>query len=449
MRGRRQVGKSRLLTEFVESAGVPSVYFTAVRGASLQAQMAHLAADISASRLPLPDSALLFETAPGTWGDALVRLGMACRASPCVVVVDEFPWLAEASPSVEGELQRAWDRDLQHLPVLVVLVGSDVSTMERLTGHDRPLFGRSREMVVAPFTPAECATALGAGAHAMAAFDTYLLTGGYPRLVADAARFRQPEAFAFHGLQDETSDLVVLGQRSLDAEFPPDAQARRVLSAIGAHEVGVSTFQQVVGQLAGDRHAAQTAVTRAVALLEQQVRVLSIDTPVGAPKNTKLRRYRIRDPYLRFWFRFVEPHLADISRGREDIATDVFRQAWPSYRGKAIEPVVADAVACLAPSLPGLTHTVQVGGWWNRLNNPEVDLVLADRSGDFLALGSVKWRARGRFGRRDMAELVAARAQIPAAHHASFLAVCPAGADPAAGVGTVLTPDELLSAWPG
>lgn len=105
--------------------------------------------------------------------------------------------------------------------------------MERLTEHDRPLYGRARSTTVAPFDPAECAEALGSGGNPLAAFDTALITGGYPRLVLDRARAHSTRAFVHEQLGDENSDLAVMGQRSLDAEFPDAQQARRVLSAMG------------------------------------------------------------------------------------------------------------------------------------------------------------------------------------------------------------------------
>lgn len=105
--------------------------------------------------------------------------------------------------------------------------------MERLTEHDRPLYGRARSTTIAPFDPAECAEALGDEGDPLAALDTVLITGGYPRLVLDRARARSTRAFVHEQLGDENSDLAVMGQRSLDAEFPDAQQARRVLSAMG------------------------------------------------------------------------------------------------------------------------------------------------------------------------------------------------------------------------
>ncbi|MPY95484.1 MAG: hypothetical protein GEV08_21230 [Acidimicrobiia bacterium] len=405
------------------------------------------AADATTGDRPLPDARVLFGEPPATWTDAFGRLGVACRDRPTVVVLDEFPWAAESDPTLEGRLQNAWDRELQHLPVLFVLVGSDVATMERLTGHDRPLYGRARELVVRPFNPAECAEALGSPAP-LAVFDAYLVTGGYPRLVAECARAGCAEHFVTSGLMDENSDLAVVGQRSVDAEFPEGDQARRVLSAVGGLEVGHATFSGVAGRLGDDGSAAGTATTRAVKVLSEAKGVLAVDRPVGSARTSRLRRYRITDPYLRFWFRFVERQVPNMARGRADLAVAAFERDWPSWRGSAIEPVVRDALARLAPEDEPLADVTDVGAWWNRDSSHEYDVVAATGRGRVALLGSVKWRLRRPFDAADLAELAQGRSVVPHAEAAKLAAICPAGVDPAVAADVRYTPGSLLGAWP-
>jgi hypothetical protein len=69
-----------------------------------------------------------------------------------------------------------------HLSSRMKKLRSDVTMMERLTSHDRPLYGRAREDVIDAFNPAEVGSALGSGVSAMKTFDAYLATGGYPNL---------------------------------------------------------------------------------------------------------------------------------------------------------------------------------------------------------------------------------------------------------------------------
>ena len=243
MRGRRRVGKSRLVEEFIRREGVPHVFFTASRQSSGR-ELALFAEEVAASDLPAAGvvrGGLTFET----WDAALALISStADRSSPAVVVLDEFPYLVEEDPAIEGTLQKVWDRQLSRVPVLLIVVGSDVSMMQALTEYGRPLYGRpTREMVVEPFDPAETADMLGL--PAADALDAQLIAGGFPLTMRSWGRGTGLWEFLTESLTDPTSSLIVSGERALAAEFPTEAQAREVLSTIGA---GETTFTNIANR---------------------------------------------------------------------------------------------------------------------------------------------------------------------------------------------------------
>ncbi len=447
IRGRRQSGKSRLLAEFVERSRVPYLFTTAIKNASPALQLATTMDDLATAHVPLPERRTAFAAPATTWADLFARLPIAIGDGPAVVVLDEFPWAVETDETLEGVLQNAWDQSLEHLPVLVVLVGSDVAMMERLTEHDRPLYGRASERTVRPLTPAGVAEACGPDRGPVDVFDVYLATGGYPRLVTEATRHRSATRFVHAQLTDDSSPLVVVGQRVLSSEFRDAEAARTVLEAIGSIEVGHATFSSAVAHLGGDEKTAGTQVTRALEPLQRK-RMVSIDVPVGAGARSRLRRYRITDPYLRFWFRYCAPELAHIERGRVDLAVDRYDRDYRSWRGRSIEPVVHEAVDRLAADPRGDFAGVEtIGSWWDRSNDHEYDVVASDRRDRVRWIGSVKWRTNRPMRRADLSELADARAVIPHAQDARSLAVCPAGATDDAGFDAVLTADDLLAAF--
>ena len=446
LRGRRQSGKSRLLAEFVERAGLPYLFTTAVKNAPPDVQLQTVADDLHTARTPLPALDTAFAANPTSWADLFARLPLAFDGQPGVVVLDEFPWAVETDDTLEGTLQAAWDRTFEQLPVLWVVIGSDVAMMERLTEHDRPLYGRTREMVVAPLSPAEVAAAVG-DRDPVDVIDVYLATGGYPRLVSAAAEHPDAATFVHAQLSDDTSPLMVTGQRVLSSEFRDAESVRTVLEAIGSVEVGHATFSSAVGVLGGEEKAAGAAVARALEPLQAK-RLVTIDMPVGAGPRSKLRRYRIVDPYLRFFFRFCQPELAHVEQGRADLARSRFNRDYSSWRGRAVEPVVHAAVARLAAGGDGRFADVeQVGSWWDRSKDHEFDLVGADRARKATWVGSVKWRSGRPMNRRYLGTLAAARAVVPGAQEARLLAVCPAGVDVGAGFDGVLVAGDIVDAF--
>ncbi len=446
IRGRRQVGKSRLLTEMVERSGAPYLFTTAVKTGAPAMQLEQAMSDLRTSRRPLPAADTAFAAGAISWRDLFARLPIALDGQPAIVVLDEFPWATETDGTLEAVLQNAWDRTLEQLPLLVILVGSDLAMMERLVEHDRPLFGRAHEMVVSALDPAETAQALG-DRDPVDILDVHLTTGGYPRLLSEARRYPDARSFVFAGLGDDQSPLSNAGQRMLDAEFRDAEQARTVLEAIGAVEVGHPTFSSAVGNLGRD-DAAKTAVTRALKSLVEVKKVVAIDVPVNVPsRKTKTRRYRIVDPYLRFWFRYCRPHLADIARGRDDLAVDHYDRDYSSWRGKTIEPVVHEAVSHLARIDERFDGVEQVGAWWDRTGQREYDVAAATRAGAVAWLGTVKWRPNKPVTTGEVAALAEGRADVPAATHARLLAVCPAGTAEGSGADVTLAAADIVASW--
>ena len=223
--------------------------------------------------------------------------------------------------------------------------------------------------------------------------------------------------------------LADIAQLNLAGELSDSASARLVLDAIGADEVGIVNFSAIAATLGGGK-AAETAVTRAMKVLAEVKQILAVDFP-GGRLDSRLKRYRIADPYLRFWFRFVEPQLRNIEIGRPDLAVDAFRRSWPSWRGRAIEPLVREAVLRLAPRLEGALAGIEaVNPWWERSGTHEFDLIGTGHDRLPVAVGSVKWRENLPFGDRDLAKLAAARSVVPHAERASLLAVSPQGVAP-------------------
>jgi AAA+ ATPase superfamily predicted ATPase len=447
IRGRRQVGKSTAIEAFVNTCEVPHIVTTGVFAISSHQQIERANEAFAETSRPLPGQEIFAGSIPTTWREWFSRLAAAAGRGPIVAVIDEFPWCTAADPTLDGELQVIWDRVLERLPILLILVGSDVAMMERYGEHDRPLFGRLTPLVISALGPAEVAEAL-TGVTAFDAIDAYLITGGYPRLVTDLIRAGTgARTWAKHAVLDPFNPLVTTAQLTLDSEFPDPTAAYQVLSAIGAHDVATPSFGDLLADIQGpsSRKTTETALTRALAILAGPKALILRDTPAWAQPTGRLRRYRLTDPYLRFWFRYVARRVEDISRGRGDLAAADIERDWTSWRGRAVEPLVRDAVMLLGKDDPRLVGVENAHAWWTAKADIEVDIVAtnAERS---LVVGSIKWRAERGFDDRDLAKLAAARRLVPRAQQAALAAVIPSGQAPA-GIDIVLTADDIISAW--
>jgi uncharacterized protein len=437
IRGRRRVGKSRLVEEFAHRCGVPHVFFTAT-GTLKNEELAGFGDQVAASDLPEASGFAEFAT-PQTWDAALTLLaGILPTDQPSMVVIDEMPYLVREDPGFEGTLQKLFDRTFSKLPVLLVLIGSDVAMMEALNTYGRPFYQRGTEMVVPPLNPAEVAAMLDIGP--VDAFDAYLVSGGLPLILDEWPRGASLWDYLERAVTRPTSAIVVSGERALAAEFPTGAQAHIILRAIGH---GERTFS-LIARAAGDLNPG--SLKRSLDLLIDK-RIVEADLPLST-KPSKETRYRVADPHLRFWLSFLGPGLPAIERGRGDQVLAAIRRSWPSWRGRAIEPVIREALIRLPEGvLPEGTEAV--GGYWTRTNDPEIDLVGADHAPiakRVTMVGSIKWLENKPFDTRDHARLIVHRSQLPGADdNTPLVAVARSGCTVKDLI--ALSPGDLLQAW--
>ena len=446
IRGRRRVGKTWLVEEFIDRSGAPNVFFAASRQTE-ERELGLFAQALALSSLPSREQAQ--GVSFGTWQSALVTAAStADQARPSVIVLDEFPYLLGstelARDAMLGAVQTAWDRTLSKQPVLLILVGSDQAMMELITAPRQPLHQRpAREILVPPLNPAEAATLSGlTGAEAL---DSYLITGGFPKLVRSKMGLSLRD-FLADQLVDDGTALVSTGRLIMDAEFGASAQARTILSVIGE---GLRKRGDIANEVGVDANNLKPPLD----LLISDKRVVEGRRPLSTAASRDTR-YEIIDPYLRFYVRFIDRYKGEIERGRSRVVADTIIRDWLTYRGKAIEALVREAVDELIPDAR-FGSAALVGAYWTTTNAVEIDLVGADRrdppAKQIAFIGSIKWRETKPVTMADYNELAAGGARVPGVGPKTIkVAVSRQGADAdaLAAFDVVLDADDILTAWP-
>lgn len=452
LRGRRQVGKSRLVQELCDRSGLPYCFYTAVKGASSVEAVGYFLESVRDSTLLTPAGRDLLPSRPtsGGWGDMLRVLAGVLPDTPSIVVLDELPWLSEQDATFDGHLQVVWDRLLAAKPVLLLLLGSDLHMMQRFTEYDRPFYGRATNMLLGPFNLAE--TAAVTGLRGADAIDAHLITGGLPGIALEWEPGAPPADFLREEITNKTSALFTVPEQSLASEFPTPDTSRRVLEAVGG--VGSRTFGNIASA-AGDRGGPVSSGTLSPLLtrLVEEKRILAVDRPLST-KPSKLAQYRIADSNLRLYLAVLRDVQQLVLRDRLTAARNVLEARWSSWRGSAVEPLIRDALAVAAGAgdLPW-SDGWEVGGWWNRQANPEIDLVGADRApiaSRIVFAGSIKWQD-GPFDQRHLDELRQGALQIPGFEPgvSGLVVVSRSGTSlPDAAVDLVWGPDDVVRAWP-
>ncbi|MBU4245693.1 MAG: ATP-binding protein, partial [Nanoarchaeota archaeon] len=133
--GRRRVGKTEIITHFIKSK--PSIYFLAEEKRyddnlnEMKSIMGNFLKDDEFGRINFENWAQLFKS-------FLEKI-----SERTIVVIDEFPYLVMENNAIPSEFQKIWDLYLSKSDkIMLVLVGSSISMMEKLLGRKSPLFGR-------------------------------------------------------------------------------------------------------------------------------------------------------------------------------------------------------------------------------------------------------------------------------------------------------------------
>jgi AAA+ ATPase superfamily predicted ATPase len=154
----------------------------------------------------------------------------------------------------------------------------------------------------------------------------------------------------------------------------------------------------------------ESTASRYIRVVED-LHIVRSANPVFAPANARRRRYRVADPFIRFWFRFVFPYQADLTAGLrpEDHYERNVAPFLAEHAAVAFEDICREWVRDRYS-----TTTDTVGPWWGMARHDlrraklrlteEIDVVGA--SGDKVTVvGECRWQSR-QMGREVLADIL-------------------------------------------
>lgn len=395
--GRRRCGKSRLLREILPPER--AVYYVGDdREASLQ--RSSLATEIGRllpgfDRVMYPD-----------WDALLGRWWREARPGT-VLALDEFPSLVAVGQELPSLLQKYLDREAER-GIHLLLSGSSQRMMQGLVlDRTAPLFGRASEILkISPLPVGWIEEALDLH-DAEPAVEAYAVWGGTPRYW-ELARDHPDLPAAIRSLV--LSPLGVLFEepsRLLLDDMRDTTQAASILSLIGQ---GCHRISEIAARLGKP----MTALSRPLQRL-QDMDLITRELPfTETPRNSKRTLYKISDPFLRFWFRYVDVNRSRLGAGQLAAVEEEVRQRLGHHIGEVWEELARASVPLLRPD--GRDWGT-AGRWWGPgLDRQplEVDLVAFSLDGGSVLVGEVKWAAP-RDAERLLAELEAKARRLPVA----------------------------------
>jgi AAA+ ATPase superfamily predicted ATPase len=404
--GRRRVGKSELLARF--ATGKPVAYYAAaqqlerVQLDDLGVALGPLSTGFRRGRPPR----LAFRD----WDELLAVVATAAATRRIGLVLDEFPYLADANPALPSLIQRWWDATGSRANLVLVLSGSQQAMMQRLVSADGALYGRpTRRLHLKPFDYFHAARFAGRWSPEDRV-RLYAVAGGIPDYLEeiDDTRTLRDEllrlAFSPDGrLFREAPDL-------LRAEFNEPKTYESIVRAIAGGATSPALISDAVGLGGANRAAPYLERLQELELVRRR----TLPTEATSPRP-RTSQYVLADPYLRFYFARVDPWRSAIGLGQGAAVVDALVGVpLDEFVSRTFEDVAAQYLLRLsgAGRLPALSSA---GFWW--FAGGDIDAA-GFAGGDLVAAASAKWtNAPMRPG--DLADLrrdVAAQAPGSAAH---------------------------------
>lgn len=402
--GRRRVGKTALLAEWMRRTGNRALYWVA-SPTSAAAQLRSFSQSIYNFENPgllAPDG---FTYA--NWEQAFRQLARLAKDQRLALFIDEFTYLLEVDPGIAGLLQNLWDHVLKNANIFLCLSGSHLGMMKReFFSYQAPLYGRaSAQIHLQPFYFGST-RGFFPNYSAVDRVALYSIFGGVP---AYWERVDPAKSISWNIKRHllTSNNLLQSEPRLLLQDFISDPH--NYLSILAAIANGAHILKEIadISGLPSGHVSKYLGVLAETGFVERRV-------PVTEPGPSRAGRYHITDPYLRFYFRFLADRQDQLALGAQDIALAEINRHMIDFIGKYTweelcrEWVLRGGALGALPVVPD-----HVGSAWN--SKAQVDVVGINSMDKTLILGECKW-TRSSDARKVMAELVEEKATkiIPA-----------------------------------
>jgi len=376
--GRRRVGKTAILREFAD--GIPAFHYVAARLPEPQ-QLAELGKALGS----VVGDRLLESTGFQNWEQVFDYLARFPKRM--AFMLDEYPYLTDANPALSSLWQRAWDESLANSNAYVVMCGSSVAMMEREVLDERaPLYGRrTGQLRVKPmgFSDAKLFLPHYSFEDQVRVFS---IAGGVPYYL----NFFDDRISVSKNIRERVLDIGAPLLNEVEFLLRQELREPRVyfgiLFAIAAGKRKISEILNATG-LSASTVSKYISVLQNLGLVEREVPITE-----KRPEKSKRGLYRIVDPFVRFWFRFVFAQQGLLETGRTEEAYKVVVRDLDHFVSHTYEEICRDAVARgLLDQITG-TSWAHAGRWWGGEN--EIDLVAMTLKRDEFLVGEVKWSKR-------------------------------------------------------
>ncbi len=344
VKGRRRIGKSRLIEEF--SKQFSNFYsfegLSPEKGVTAKEQLNEFSRQI-AQQFKAPYARY------DDWSDALWAVGERLLTGKCLLLFDEISWMAAEEPTFLGKIKNFWDNHLKKNDQLIfVICGSAAAWIEKNLLSSTGFVGRiSYSLTLGELPLIDCQHFWSSNISAYEKLKVLAITGGVPKYLEEI----NPKLSA----EENIKHLCFTKGAILVEEF------RQIFSDLFLRDSAV--YQKIVEVLvSGSKERNEVCnilnidpggrISEYFLELELSGFITRDHTwDIKSGIDSKLSKYRLSDNYLRFYLKYIHKNLSKINRNSYSLKSLTSLAEWNIIMGLQFENLILNNRTIIHQSL--------------------------------------------------------------------------------------------------
>ena len=369
IKGRRRIGKSRLVEEFArDKVFLAFTGLAPAHGVTAQDRRDTFSRQLS-QNVGIPPLSFT------DWSDAFAHLSLHLTDRQTIILFDEISWMGAEDPTFLPKLKAWWDLILQKYPCVTLILCGSVSTwIEKNIIKSTAFFGRiSLFLTLEELSLPECFTFLTEMGYNSSLYDTLKLlavTGGVPWYLEQIVPYQMADENIKRLCFEKEGLLVHEFDRIFNDLFDTHGKIYKKIVYLLAS--GMKTLADIREELHYPLSGSLSAHLNMLTILGFVSRHPMWSLKTGCLGKQSL--YRLRDNYLRFFIRYLSPNLPKIENATYvDLSLDAL-PGWSVMMSFQIESLLLNNRGLLLKAV-GL-HPSDV-----RMDNPYIQRATTRKKG--------------------------------------------------------------------
>lgn len=379
LHGRRRIGKSYLLTNFIKDKK-NSIYYVADKSNEENN------VKLFVKELKKIYNFLYLDNF-SSWYEVFDFLNNIEIKERLTIIIDEFSYLLFKDDAFDSKLQNAIDNILKNKNIFLILCGSEVGTIINLINDSsKPLYGRkTAELELKSLNYLE-AREFFPKYNNLDALKAYLILGGTPMYLSLFNDTLSLKENIIRNIISNTGFLFNEVENLLRTEFKEITLYYNILKIINYKKLNLNDIASKV-------YEDNAKVAKYLNILIK-INLVSKFIPVGEKENKRNALYGIVDNYFSFYFTFIAPNL-NVLNGL--MSSNAFYDNYlnvnelNNFFGPRYELVCHDFIK-MAVYNEELPQIKMLGYWWGKINGLAIEIDALGLNDNLALIGECKFR---------------------------------------------------------